>query len=33
VNGECDTLLVGTVSKIQLGLNHPQPVVGIHRII
>jgi hypothetical protein len=33
VNGEWDSLLISAVGKVQLGLDHPQRVVGLHGVI
>jgi hypothetical protein len=32
VNSECDALLIRAVGKVQLGLDHPQPIVGLRRV-
>jgi hypothetical protein len=32
VNGECDTFLVSVVGEVQLGLDHPQPVIGLQGV-
>jgi hypothetical protein len=33
VRGDGDALLVGADGEVELGLNHPQPVVGLERVI
>jgi hypothetical protein len=33
VDCECDALLVGAVGEVQLGLDHPQPVIDLQRVL
>jgi hypothetical protein len=33
VRGDGDTLLTGVDSEVELGLDYPQPVVGIERLV
>jgi hypothetical protein len=33
VRGDSDALLVGADGEVELGLDHPQPVIGLGRVI